>query len=577
MGRVLASLRSRVFFATALVAVLPMGAALGYVTARVTRQAEAGLARQLEEAARIVEHHHRVRLETGRERALLMADVPMLKAAVATGDPPTVERLVHDYPERVGCDLFNLSDGEGRVLAALGGSLPGGDVPHAPEGFAVESDRLIEYFTVPILLGTGTPERLGELTLGFVLDDRVAHRLRTLTGSHVVLAYGGRVHATTLSRRHDPSLLTAAAGPGVQRLRLNQEDWVVLRRPLVTGNEDPSVLVLKSRAEALRPLDTLRAALAVAALVAVMVSLLLSWAVARTVTRPLAALTDGMKEIAATGDLAREIGPGRTWDDEDARLVARTFNTLTDSIARFQKEAALRDRLSALGRLSTIVAHEVRNPLMIIKGSLRTLRREEVSSEEVREVTADIDHEVARLDRIVGDVLDFARPLEVELAPTDLAEVARGAGEAALEGSEDVTVRYALEPTLGSRLTDGERLRTVLVNLAVNARDSIRARRREDGGDVGDIEMGARAVENERVRLWVTDGGEGIAAPDLHRVFEPYFTTKRTGTGLGLAIARKVVDALGGVIRVESQEGEGTRIEIDLAAPLAGGGTREAS
>jgi signal transduction histidine kinase len=572
----LASLRSRVFFATALVAVLPMGAALGYVTARVTRQAEAGLAQQLEEAARIVEHHHRVRLETGRERALLMADVPMLKAAVATGDPPTVERLVRDYPERVGCDLFNVSDGEGKVLAALGGSLPG-DAPHAPEGFAVESDRLIEYFTVPILLGTGAPERLGELTLGFVLDDRAAHRLRTLTGSHVVLAYGGRVHATTLSRRHDPSLLTAAAGPGVQRLRLNQEDWVVLRRPLVTGNEDPTVLVLKSRAEALRPLDTLRAALAVAALVAVMVSLLLSWAVARTVTRPLAALTDGMKEIAATGDLTREIGPGRTWDDEDARLVARTFTTLTDSIARFQKEAALRDRLSALGRLSTIVAHEVRNPLMIIKGSLRTLRREEVSSEEVREVTADIDHEVARLDRIVGDVLDFARPLEVELAPTDLGEVARGAGAAALEGSEDVTVRYALEPTLGSRLTDGERLRTVLVNLVVNARDSIRARRSEGGGNAGDIEVGGRAVKDERVRLWVADGGVGIAAPDLHRVFEPYFTTKRTGTGLGLAIARKVVDALGGVIRVQSREGEGTRIEIDLPAPVAGGGTREAS
>ena len=563
----LASLRSRVFAATALVAVLPMGVALGYVTARVTRQAETGLGRQLEEAARIVDQHHRMRLETGRERALLMADVPMLKAAVATGDPLTVEQLTRDYPERVGCDLFVVTDAEGRTLASLGGGLRIATTAPAPQGFAVESGRLVEFFTVPILLGTGAPEVLGELTLGFVLDDRVANRLRSLTGSHVAVLYGDRVRATTLPRSHDTALLGAVSGAGVLRLRLAHEDWVALRRPLVAESDGPSVLVLRSRAEALRPLDTLRTALGVAALAAVAVSLLLSWAVARTVTRPLAALTDGMKEIAATGDLTREIGPGRAWDDEDARLLARTFNILTDSVARSQKEAALRDRLSALGRLSTIIAHEVRNPLMIIKGSLRTLRREGTSPEEVREATVDIDHEVARLDRIVGDVLDFARPLEVERAPTDLAEVTRSAAEAALEGGEDVGVRYALDPSLGNRMTDGERLRMVLVNLVANARDSVRARRDADPdrpreGD--DIEVGGRAADGGGVLLWVADAGLGIAVGDLSRVFDPYFTTKRTGTGLGLAIARKVVEALGGAIRIESQEGEGTRIEIEL-------------
>ena len=83
-----------------------------------------------------------------------------------------------------------------------------------------------------------------------------------------------------------------------------------------------------------------------------------------------------MREVAATGDLTRKIalrGPAR-WDDEDARLLATTFNTLTDSIARFQREVAQKERLSSLGRLSTVIAHEVRNPLMIIKAALRTLR-----------------------------------------------------------------------------------------------------------------------------------------------------------------------------------------------------------
>jgi two-component system sensor histidine kinase HydH len=207
---------------------------------------------------------------------------------------------------------------------------------------------------------------------------------------------------------------------------------------------------------------------------------------------------------------------------------------------------------------------------MIIKGTLRTLRREGASPGEIREATADIDHEVARLDRIVGDVLDFARPLEVEAVPTDVAEVVRSAADAALEGCANVVVRYALDASVGIRMTDAERLRTVLVNLVANARDAIRA-----GGEgepasrgPGDIEVGCRGGPDDRVLLWVVDGGVGIPAGDLSRVFEPYFTTRRTGTGLGLAIARKVVDALGGAIRVESQEGEGTRVEIELPAPV---------
>ena len=80
-----------------------------------------------------------------------------------------------------------------------------------------------------------------------------------------------------------------------------------------------------------------------------------------------------MRDVAATGDLTRKValrsGP---WDDEDARLLASTFNTLTESIARFQAEAAQRERLSSLGRLSTVIAHEIRNPLMIIKATLST-------------------------------------------------------------------------------------------------------------------------------------------------------------------------------------------------------------
>jgi signal transduction histidine kinase len=570
MARPLASLRSRVFAATAAVAVVATILALVLVTRRVTQEAEAELSRRLAEAARLVEQYHRTRLELAAERASLVADLPKLKAAVAEADPRTAEPIARDYRDRVRSDVLVLADRGGRTLVSLGADAATWRGDPAP--FREERGRLLETVGAPILLDHGgdAPELLGHLTLGFALDAAFAERLRALTGAHVAVAEDGHVFASTLARRLDAALL-AAAGEGTSELELAGESYVALRVPLGPGAGSPVVVVLRSRAEALRPLHALRAALFVAALAAVGLGVLLSWALARTVTRPLAALTDAMREIATTGDLARRIGPGRPWDDEDARLVARTFDVLTDSIARFQREAALRERLSALGRLSTVIAHEVRNPLMIIKGSLRSLRQEGALAEGAREAAADIDHQVVRLDRIVGDVLDFARPLRVEPAPVDVAALAEDAARAAFEGPEGPWPRLALDPAPGSIVTDGERLRGVLVNLLENARDSVLTAGRA-GPDA--VEIGARRLDPARVLLWVEDRGAGVAAADLPHVFEPYYTTKRTGTGLGLAIARKVVEALGGSIRMESREGEGTRVEIEL--PAAGPADEEA-
>lgn len=561
MARPLASLRSRVFAATAVVAVLPTTLALGLATRRVTLQAEAQVSRELEEAVRLVDEYHRTRLEMAAGQTSLVADLPKLKAAVAEADARTAEPVARDYRERVRSDVLVLADRHGRTLVSLGADP--GTWTAGPAAFREERGRLLETLGAPILLDRGgeAPEILGHLTLGFALDDAFASRLRALTGSHVAVAKGGRVYASTLPRDQHAALLGVAAGAGIVRLDLLGEEHVAARAALGPADEAPFVVVARPRAEALRPLRTLRTALIASALGAVGLGLLLSWGLARTVTRPLAALTATMKEMAATGDLARGLGPGRPSDDEDARLVARTFGALTASIASFQREAALRERLSALGRLSTVVAHEVRNPLMIIKGSLRAMEGERPTAEAVREAAADIDHQVARLDRIVGDVLDFARPLKVEPAPVDLAALAADAARAAFDGSGGPGPGLALDPHPGTVVTDAERLRGVLVNLLENARDAAGAAGRAGPGAV---ELGARRLGPGRVLLWVEDRGPGVAPADLPHVFEPYFTTKRTGTGLGLAIARKVVEALGGSIRMESREGEGTRVEIEL-------------
>jgi two-component system sensor histidine kinase AtoS len=142
----------------------------------------------------------------------------------------------------------------------------------------------------------------------------------------------------------------------------------------------------------------------------------------------------------------------------------------------------------------------------------------------------------------------------------------RDAAAAALSGEAAPSQRLGLDPTLTSIETDGERLRTVLVNVLSNAREAVLARGNDAGPPAPAVELRTEALSGGRCAIVVTDHGVGIAPEDVARVFEPYFTTKRTGTGLGLAIVRNVIDAMGGSIAVESRSGEGTQVRIELPA-----------
>jgi signal transduction histidine kinase len=243
-------------------------------------------------------------------------------------------------------------------------------------------------------------------------------------------------------------------------------------------------------------------------------------------------------------------------------LMSQAFDVVTDAITRLEREAGRRERLAALGRLSTEIAHEVRGPLSIIKASVDSLQPEAASPAAVREAAVEIVRQLARLDRIVTAMLDFARPLRLELAPVNVAALVWDAAGAVLDGWEVPLARIALQPQLGTIVTDGGRLRGVLANLLENARQSVREASRNAGVEA--IEIGGRRTAGGRVLLWVEDRGVGVPEADLPHAFEPAFTTRRSGKSLGLALARRVVEALGGSIRMQSREGEGTRVEIDL-------------
>ena len=308
-------------------------------------------------------------------------------------------------------------------------------------------------------------------------------------------------------------------------------------------------IILRSRSDRLAFLRPLHTSMFVIAGIAVLAATVLSYGIARTVTRPLGVITATMREMAATGDLTRKIPVAATphWEDEDARLLASTFNTMTDSISRFQREAAQRERLSSLGRLSTVVAHEIRNPLMIIKAALRGLRRDDLAPADVKTAVADIDEEIVRLNRIVSEVLDFARPIRFDIAPADLNALCADALKACGEDGEPLGAAVRFDRALPAVATDAERLRLVLINLLTNARHAVAAR--EAAADEADsITLTTVRSGGARVAIEVRDRGTGISAENLPRIFDPYFTTRHTGTGLGLAISRNIVEGLRGTI-----------------------------
>jgi signal transduction histidine kinase len=571
---VLSSLTNRIFFATALLAVIFTGAAIYIVNRSVTEQAEDELQRGLQEAAGLVEEYRTILFDNFKRDARFIADLPTLKAAVDTRDPKTVEPIARSLKAQLAnADLFALTDRQGQLLTRLGASeLPDEALSNAMRQGASQSSEtafwpephaILLVTSAPIFVG---PELLGTLSIGASLSQRQALRFKQLTNSEIAFGMGGSIQTATLPRAAWDSLVPLLATPGTHAITVEGNEYLAVSKPLAASgaNGQPMTIVLRSRTERLRFLRALHTQLAATAVVALMLAVLLSYAIARTVTRPLGTITSTMRDMTATGDLTRRIPipPDAKWQDEDAQLLVTTFNAMTDSIERFQREATQRERLSSLGRLSTVVAHEIRNPLMIIKSALRTLRREDVTPEQVRAVAGDIDEEIARLNRIVAEVLDFARPIKFDLAPTDLNALARDAVKAADAGIAHATIKLDLDSTIPDLTTDAERLRQALVNIVGNAIQAVDSREIPHDGDL--IRLRTAKLTPRRVAITVTDRGTGIAPEDLPRVFDPFFTTRRTGTGIGLAISRNIIEGLGGRITVSSERNRGTEVRIEL-------------
>ena len=237
-----------------------------------------------------------------------------------------------------------------------------------------------------------------------------------------------------------------------------------------------------------------------------------------------------------------------------AKGLARSY----DELQAKQDELVRKEQLAAVGELSAVVAHEVRNPLAIIGNAVATLRRSTLAAEDRETLLQILEEESSRLNRLVGDLLRYARPIAIErqtLSVRELVDKSLALGKTRLDISIEI-----LEPTPVDRIAgDPGLLRQVVDNLIDNAMQAM-----SEGGL-----LTVRILEIEQegtagVELQIQDTGEGMDTMVRSRALDPFFTTRPSGTGLGLAIVNRIVDAHGGTLRIKSAAGDGTVMHVFL-------------
>jgi len=285
-------------------------------------------------------------------------------------------------------------------------------------------------------------------------------------------------------------------------------------------------------------------------------------------------MTDLIKEMEdsrkqVNRDIDLEIAPGRrVFLDITASPVRAFENEITGyiflfrdltQISELKKQVETNRRLAAIGKLAAGVAHEIRNPLSSIKGFATYFGKRFEKNEDDRETALIMVKEVDRINRSITQLLEFAKPLAVEKKEVDLREMIDHSLKLIHHDLEQkgIKTEVSLETRKTLIYTDGDRMNQVLLNLYINAVAAL-----EKGGT---LTVSVKDTDRkDGVEIRVKDNGTGIDEAFLDQIFDPYVTSRPTGTGLGLSIVHRIIENLGGSIRVESKKGRGTCFIINL-------------
>jgi two-component system NtrC family sensor kinase len=249
-----------------------------------------------------------------------------------------------------------------------------------------------------------------------------------------------------------------------------------------------------------------------------------------------------------------------TSEEKDAEIAQ-----LKADLEAAQRRLDQMEDIAKVGELAATMAHEIRNPLAGISSLAEVLRSKINATGSTAEIIDTILEEVDRLNRIVKDLLRFARPGKAVMVPTDLLTVLNQVlaflEERLAEGNFRINKHFT--PACPIVMADVEQMRQVFLNIMLNAMDAIKDPKNPRSKE-GVLDLRVSQPSEKTVEIAFTDNGLGIPPANLEKIFDPFFTTKAQGTGLGLAASRKIIDHHGGKISAKSEVGKGTTFTIQI-------------
>ncbi len=244
------------------------------------------------------------------------------------------------------------------------------------------------------------------------------------------------------------------------------------------------------------------------------------------------------------------------------RVLHLVFTGVFASVAFFlaardrkkQKQAALDRYLAGVGQVATVIAHDLKNPLVSILGFARRIRE---GKGDITLGVQTIEDSAQNMQRIVNSVLDFAKPLQLEFKDVDIRDSIRQAGESCRAKAEARSIPLTIHlPTIPVNTPiDSSHIERALINLIDNA---------VDASQPGSVVTITAAIDTDYIAITIKDQGSGMDRETLANLFMPFYTTKNEGTGLGMPISRKVIEAHGGTLGINSRQGVGTEATIRL-------------
>ncbi len=553
-----------------------------FTGAIVQRQAMNILSQSIDEEVNSSFHAYdslwRSRAEMLSSVSLVLSGMSDVRAAFKTGDQATIRDTAGELWTKISHQdaIFLVTDPHGQVIASLGndGGVPlprslaavpasAAHFPRQAQGFEPLGGRLYQIALTPVYVQAGNdPGLLDVLVAGYAVDNVLANRLKQATGgSEFIFISKGKVIASTMDAASlDRMRVPLSPSRDYGRVSFEHADYATLATPLldVEGKPIGELRIVRSLEGALQRITILRRNLIFIWMFAIAAGIALTYLLARRILNPVKRLDVAAAEIARRNYEYRVPVESQ---DEIGRL-AQAFNAMCDSIQKARDELIRHERISTIGRLSSSIVHDLRNPLAAIYGGAEMLVDGDLSSAHVKRISSNIYRASRGIQKLLQELVDVSRSRAHQIELCNLREVIVAALDSCATAIEAQGIAVEmLVPQQIEAPVDRDRMERVFLNLINNAIEAM-----PNGGRL----RIAASVEPPSVMIRVEDTGPGIAEQMRPRLFEPFLTAgKKNGLGLGLALSRQTLLDHGGDLSIDPQAAQGACFILRLSTTHA--------